>query len=300
MKIVNPDKHTISSILKELNQEFIFSRNRSLTLEQRFPDLFSEKNFNNLFYLEEENQAASFLAVKPIKIESDSQVFNFFLIGDVSTHPRMRGKNMASALLNYVTDHYLKKGYDAGILWTTKSGFYSRLGWKINDNAVLIKCSTLLKPNPEISTKKITTIKLSDLMTLASQKKVKIHRNPGDYLVKPIPSNSLHTLRTTESIIDNTPEYSVYGLCNNELYFYDYFDVVSYLKYQPLGALYAMHSIDTCYINAPIYDHQSILTDCRKHFRSVEFEIQSNRMFISNSLSPELLEKIYLPFSDRI
>ena len=47
--MINATKQDLDSLLKKLNNEFIYSKNRSMGLEQRFPDLFSEEKLNNTY-----------------------------------------------------------------------------------------------------------------------------------------------------------------------------------------------------------------------------------------------------------
>lgn len=143
--IRKPTPLEIETLIPLLNEEFVYSKQRKLPIEKRFPELFSENNFENLYGLYSEGDLASFVAVKPVNIYHHGKIYKAFFVGAVFTDYRFRGKGYSSQLMEYVQNQYASAGADFGVLWTGINGFYEKLGWITADTGVFVTCRTLTK-----------------------------------------------------------------------------------------------------------------------------------------------------------
>ncbi len=149
MKIRNISLSELTNIVDKLNYEFIISKGNKLHITKRFPILYDTNNLENLYVLEIDNKIKAFTAVKPVLFKNKSKVYRLFFVGSVYTEPMARGKGLCSSLLNYVQEKYFNDGYDAGFLWTNLHGFYTKLGWVLNEKGLLAhtKIDALRKSN---------------------------------------------------------------------------------------------------------------------------------------------------------
>lgn len=145
MEIRQPTPQEVSEILPRLNEEFIYSKNRLLPIEIRFPELFEHRNYCNLFAGFHNGSLATFVAVKTATVVASGREVKVFLIGSVFTDKQNRGKGLSSQLMEFVQNHYISKGFNLGLLWTGINPFYEKLGWVTADNGVFVSCSQPIK-----------------------------------------------------------------------------------------------------------------------------------------------------------
>jgi len=144
MNISNPTKENIDKVLSLINQEFVLDRGKYLHIKDRFPYLFSEANFPNIFFISHDNlNIDAVMAVKTVSLNFDNQVFNLFFVGSQVIHPLMRSKGLGRYLFEYVTDHYLNKGFDLGVGWTRLQDYYIKTGWTPYENGIFVHCQKL-------------------------------------------------------------------------------------------------------------------------------------------------------------
>lgn len=146
LKISNATSANIEQILDLVNQEFILSRGKTLHIKNRYPYLFDEHNFKNIFILQ--NEAESLLAViviKTVDLMLDGKLLRSFFFGSHVTPSLYRRLGYGRYLLKYVSDHYLSNGFDCGVGWTRLQDHYSKSGWVAFENGSYLEAE-LFKP----------------------------------------------------------------------------------------------------------------------------------------------------------
>jgi predicted N-acetyltransferase YhbS len=131
MKIVAANSATIESILALLNQVFIIDRKKEIGLERRFPFLFDQEQYDNIYTVIDNGEVVSCCVTRPITLISGGQPYRLFLLGFVATHPAYRNQGYSARLLQFVQHHLLHdQKFDGGFLWTGIQSFYSKIGWR--------------------------------------------------------------------------------------------------------------------------------------------------------------------------
>ncbi len=111
-----------------LDEEFIYSRGRTLSLSVRFANVLSEAG-SRLLVIRNEGPAESALLLRPFEWITPDRVYRAAMIGLVWTHPEARGRGYAGALLAQAAESMRRDGIDFAVLWTTRPGVYGRAGW---------------------------------------------------------------------------------------------------------------------------------------------------------------------------
>lgn len=118
-----------------LDEEFIYSRGRSVSLAERFSAAFSQPDATLLAAREGKDIVAA-LMLRPFVWLAARGPRRGAMIGMVCTHRAHRGRGLASALMTEAT-RLLCAQADFGVLWTTRPEFYGRFGWQSADCGVL-------------------------------------------------------------------------------------------------------------------------------------------------------------------
>jgi predicted N-acetyltransferase YhbS len=126
--------HELPGLIEKLDAEFVFGRSRSVSLAQRFPNLFENANLEQLFVARERGGIVASVAVKHFAWSDGAEEYIGAMIGMVWTDPARRGSGLATLLLEYVLQA-LRERADFAVLWTAQPYFYVRLGWAASDNA---------------------------------------------------------------------------------------------------------------------------------------------------------------------
>jgi len=122
-----------------LDQEFIFSRGRTLSLATRFASALSQPDARLLATRNKDN-LESILLLRPFEWITPLLTYRAAMIGLVWTHPKVRGRGHGSALLAEAAQSMRGDNIDFAVLWTTRAGFYGRAGWIPTDCGVLGHC----------------------------------------------------------------------------------------------------------------------------------------------------------------
>ncbi len=118
-----------------MNEEFIASRGRLMSLPERFPAVFAQSDAT-LLAAREGDRVLGALLMRPFAWHAAQGVLRGVMIGMVCTHREHRGKGLGSALMAEAA-RLLQGRADFGVLWTTQPDFYRRLGWAPADCGVL-------------------------------------------------------------------------------------------------------------------------------------------------------------------
>jgi predicted N-acetyltransferase YhbS len=127
----------LDRLLSLLDREFVFGKNRSISLALRFPTVFCPANAANIFLCEENGVILSTLAVKYFDWKEHGRIWRGAMIGAVYTDPRRRGAGFGRRLLKYAANTLREDGVDFAVLWTAQPAFYARLGWMGVDSGLL-------------------------------------------------------------------------------------------------------------------------------------------------------------------
>ncbi|MCX7164652.1 MAG: GNAT family N-acetyltransferase [Rhodocyclales bacterium] len=127
----------LERLLPQMDQQFVFGKGRSISLEERFPAVYCTENRANIFVLEEDGKVVSALASKRFEWVCPNRIWSGAMIGMVYTHPEQRRCGFASYLLDRAIERLYADGVEFVVLWTDQPAFYARLGWIAADCGVL-------------------------------------------------------------------------------------------------------------------------------------------------------------------
>jgi len=123
-----------------LDEEFVYSRGRSVSLAERFPAALSQSD-TTLLVAREGADIVAALVLRPFVWLAVPRPWRGAMIGMVCTGRAHRGKGLASALMTEAM-RWIEAKADFGVLWTTQPHFYGRLGWRQADCGVLGRMRT--------------------------------------------------------------------------------------------------------------------------------------------------------------
>jgi predicted N-acetyltransferase YhbS len=126
----------LPALVALLDQEFIFSKGRSVSLAQRFPAALHADNCTNILVACRGGDIAAALAIKRFDWITPERVWCGAMIGLVYTRAAERGQGLASRLLGAAQEKLRAAGADFAVLFSAQPGFYRRLGWTASDGGV--------------------------------------------------------------------------------------------------------------------------------------------------------------------
>ena len=123
-------------VIALFDREFIFSRGRTISLAQRFSDIFSSGDcFVAAGKLED--QLVSALTVRAFTWVDGEREWRGAMIGLVCTKLQYRGRGYAGQLLTAAEGHCRALGHDFAVLWAANPAIYQALGWIAADRGML-------------------------------------------------------------------------------------------------------------------------------------------------------------------
>lgn len=130
----------LPDILNALDNEFVYSRMRTLPMRKRFPGLFSNAPGCNCFVLRDSaNRWCSFAASEERELgRPPHNICRVFTIGSVFTPAEYRGRGYAATLLQNIAAFYQSQAFAGGYLWTGINQFYEKLGWQTRDKSIVM------------------------------------------------------------------------------------------------------------------------------------------------------------------
>ncbi|MBI3919139.1 MAG: GNAT family N-acetyltransferase [Betaproteobacteria bacterium] len=118
------------------DDEFIFSRERSISFAQRFSDVFSVPEcFVAVGSVTGDLVGA--LLVRPFTWSEGAREWRGAMMGLVCTKPRFRRQGYAAQLLAASEARCCALDLDFGVLWAAHDGLYGRQGWMRSDRGML-------------------------------------------------------------------------------------------------------------------------------------------------------------------
>jgi len=133
-------------LLRLLDEEFVFSRGRTLSLRDRFPAAFSDPR-TTLIAGRAAGRISSGLMIRPFEWNGPAGTQRAAMIGLVYTRPELRGTGHGSALLAAAAGWLRTRDCEFAVLWTSREAFYSRHGWRSADRGLMCRYDT-----PEFAT----------------------------------------------------------------------------------------------------------------------------------------------------
>jgi predicted N-acetyltransferase YhbS len=122
-------KERVPELIALLDEEFVLSRGRTISVERRFPEVFFARNLGNLWTVLVDGKVVAAAVAKPFEWLADEKTWTAAMVGLVVTRPELRGRGLASRLLVRLQSHLAQQGSEFAVLWTRHPQFYERLGW---------------------------------------------------------------------------------------------------------------------------------------------------------------------------
>lgn len=224
MSVINHgSQEQIDQFVNLVDQEFIFSRGRKISLQRRFYGVFSKENSQNIYLAEEQGKIVAGTAVKSFEWITPEGQFKGAMIGAVCTHRDFRGQGLSSKILNFLEADLLKRDYDFLVLWTGIQDFYLRLGWEPKDSSLLAELTGITPPTQQsrvqvrVQVKTLEALDLKWISPLMSQHRFLHVKRSGDDLLKlPVPSEKVEVLS-----LDRTSGYALLGTQGQMGFLYD-------------------------------------------------------------------------------
>lgn len=211
----------LEQLITLLDEEFVFSKGRMISLRQRFPTVFCRNNLHNIIICTDSDEIVSALAMRQFDWREGSEIFRGAMIGMVYTHPARRGEGLASRLMATAVLRLREDNVDFGVLWTGQSSFYTRLGWVATDCSVLGELKPdELTPEPsgkvtrlpaEAITQRLEEIRHNCLSATSL-------RHSDDYRQLPIPAESVNVLWCEDR---GKAAYALSGSCGETGFLYE-------------------------------------------------------------------------------
>lgn len=200
----------LPELLALLDDEFVFGKGRSLSLAERFPQVFCPANLENIYVTRVGNAICAAVAIKRFDWLAYNRTWQGAMIGMVYTRPECRGQGLASLVMRTLQDDLAKVGVDFGVLWTIIPSFYQRLGWFMEDVGIFGEATSLISSQTDIS---IAPCPLADEVIHWVDRihsrwvSDRVARSDLDYRVIPLPADSVDVF-----LLDETNEIQGYAL----------------------------------------------------------------------------------------
>ena len=204
----------LERLVPQLDQQFVFSRGRCVSLAQRFPAVYSAENCVNVFLLADDDQVMSALACKHFDWVCSGGHWRGAMIGAVHTQTELRGHGFASRLMEEVAERLRAGGVEFAVLWTAVPAFYARLGWISADRGVLGKIGQTQIPTAPPDGVIKMPLDAADLSHIERIRQrwcdCRAPRRADDYRQLPLPAESVDLIMWGDGI-----DYAGYALVGN-------------------------------------------------------------------------------------
>lgn len=211
-----------SLLVELLDEEFIFSRNRSISLASRFPVSLSEKNLDNIYMVKHEGTVAAAAVVRTFTWLSEGRPWKGAMVGFVCAKPALRGRGFATAVMEQIRDYLAGSGHDFSVLWTTQPWFYQRLGWTLLDNSLfgVVSSTDCIEDAAGTCYRLPVRDAISIIETVRSRSSApRVNRTHEDYGTIPVPATSVEVcVASTASMVD---AYALVGRNGRDAFLYE-------------------------------------------------------------------------------
>ncbi len=126
----------LPNVIEQLDQEFVFGKQRTLSLSTRFPPALSAANVEQIRVAVSDEVICGALATKEFDwvVGREQCAWRGAMVGMVWVDSQFRGIGIGSNLLLSVTRLLHEIRADFGVLWTGIPTFYERAGWFLGDS----------------------------------------------------------------------------------------------------------------------------------------------------------------------
>ena len=203
----------LPALINLLDEEFIFSKGRSVSLAQRFPAVLHSVNCANILVACRGDAIAAAIVIKRFDWITPERRWRGAMIGMVYTRPAERGQGLASQLLRAAEESLRADGIAFAVLWTAQPEFYHRLGWTSADCGVFgtyTSAGGAAAHCPAADAGAIEVLRSRNAHAYAP-------RNNASYQTLPLPADRLEMRASPCSAA-----YSLYGAASDRAYVYEF------------------------------------------------------------------------------
>ena len=126
----------LPAVVERLDQEFVFSKQRSVSLSKRFPNTLSVDNIKQIRVAVSDEVILGALSIRMFEWVIKGQVWHGAMVGMVWVDSLHRGESIGSKLLASARQFLDEADVDFGVLWTEVPAFYERAGWFLSDRGL--------------------------------------------------------------------------------------------------------------------------------------------------------------------
>lgn len=196
-----------------LDEEFIYSKGRSVSLAQRFPTALHADNCPNILLACRGEDIAAAIAIKRFDWIAPERSWRGAMIGLVYTRPAERGQGFASQLLRAAEERLRAEGADFAVLWTAQPEFYRRLGWASTDCGMFGTYASAGGSAAGCMTAAAGAIEVLRLRSYSAH----MLRDSANYRTLPLPAERLDLLASPDG-----GSYAIYGVQADRAYVYEF------------------------------------------------------------------------------
>ncbi|MFH1602794.1 MAG: GNAT family N-acetyltransferase [Pseudomonadota bacterium] len=196
-----------------LDEEFIFSKGRSVSLARRFPAVLHARNCPNILVARRGDAVAAAIVIKRFDWITPERSRRGAMIGMVYTRPAERGKGLAAQLLRTAEQSLCADGTAFAVLWSAQPDFYRRLGWTSSDCGVF---GTFVSPGGNTAGCCPAEASAVDALRLRGPDPY-TPRSRASYQTLPPPVEQLHILASPGGVA-----YVIFGVLADRAYVYEF------------------------------------------------------------------------------
>jgi predicted N-acetyltransferase YhbS len=203
----------LPSLVGLLDQEFIVSKGRSLSLARRFATALCAGNCPNILLACRGERIAGAIVIRRFDWVTSSHTWRGAMIGLVYARPEERGQGVASGLLRAAETRLRAEGTAFAVLWTTQPEFYLRLGWTGADCGVFGTCVSAGGTAAACMPAEAASIEALRLRSASPH----LLRSPAAYRTIPLPAERLELLVSPDG-----RSYAIFGTQADRAYVYEF------------------------------------------------------------------------------
>lgn len=203
----------LPALMVLLDEEFIFSKERSVSLARRFPTALHAQNCPNILLACRGEEIAAAIVIKRFDWIAPERSWRGAMIGLVYTRPAARGQGLASQLLRAAEEQLRGEGTAFAVLWTAQPEFYRRLGWTSSDCGVF---GTYASAGGDTADCTAADAGATEALRLRNSG-AHMLRDSTSYRTLPLPAERLELRASPDG-----GSYAIYGVQANRAYVYEF------------------------------------------------------------------------------
>ncbi len=184
----------LAIVIRRLDQEFISSKARSVSLAKRFPNTLSAENLGQVRVVVSEKELCGAHAVRMFDWVVGEHTWRGAMIGMVWVDPSLRRQGIGRLLMTSATQFLRERDVDFGVLWTGAKEFYEPTGWFPFDRGLFGESLDLAMPpcSSAVSCQPLPRENAAWLESVRSRSEApRVARGPLDYHAVPIPAHQV-------------------------------------------------------------------------------------------------------------